>query len=482
VRNIALIALCALCSASLRAHSLSRPLLQSSTLRNGMELHVLADSSASLARVQIVFRAGAIAQSPETAGLFHLVEHMIIRGNAAGKGSSLRAALAALGASEWNGGTSSERVSFWLTLPSSRVEEAIEFWADALRSPLLSAADLEAEKEIVAQEIKGRAADPDVLYEAGMDRRLLPKYPWRKDPAGSEKAVRAASIESVTDLYSTWFVPNNASLFVGGDIDPASVTSAAIRLFGDWKAGEDPWRKGLVPQPRVGLSRPAWLLFPDASMPEGIARVEVRYRGPDLLADPAASLGGDLWNALVSAPGDKFKTAIAANVPGLLGAWDIRSNYEGMRDGSTVSISARFETDPSRPAVDRARAFKERFRGYEITAMRTEPGYFSKDDFDSARRRIAESRALALDEIGAMIEGLASAWASSSVERFVGYGEAIANAGRTELLRFLDSYILKNLEVVALRMNPLDIEKERLSFEGSGFETLSAANAFWWQR
>ena len=41
---------------------------------------------------------------------------------------------------------------------------------------------------------------------------------------------------------------------------------------------------------------------------------------------------------------------------------------------------------------------------------------------------------------------------------------------------------MRNLEVVALRMNPADFEREKNSFAGSGFETISPADAFWWQK
>jgi zinc protease len=452
-------------------------------LANGLEVYAYRDSAVPLARIQIVFKTGAISQGPDTAGLFHLYEHMLFRGSAAYPGSAgVKAALASLGVSEWNGGTGTERVDYWITLPSSEVARALAFWADTLISPTLDADALEAEKEVVVQEIRGRAADPDTIYEAALSKRLFARYPWRRDPAGSEKAVRAATVASLRTIASTWFVPNNAAIFVGGDVDPEEVRTAAEEAFGGWSAGPDPWSKALPQNPKPGVVRPTWIVYPDPSMPEGIGRIEARYRGPDLAYDPVSSYPADLWSSLVSPQEGRFKTALAANVPKLGGKDGMVASYVSQRDGGWISIASYFVVDPALPSVDRARAFKERERAFEITSMKTDPSYFSADEYEAARKRLLDYRAMATDTAEGMIETLAFWWAAASIDYFAGYPAALARTGPKEVSAFLDSYIMRNLEVVALRMNPADVEKEKRSFALSGFDTVSDSNAFWWQK
>jgi hypothetical protein len=53
--------------------------------------------------------------------------------------------------------------------------------------------------------------------------------------------------------------------------------------------------------------------------------------------------------------------------------------------------------------------------------------------------------------------------------------------GSKEVMAFLDTWILHNLEVVALRLNPADYDRERANLEGGGFETARTSNSFWWQ-
>jgi zinc protease len=315
-----------------------------------------------------------------------------------------------------------------------------------------------------------------------MTRKLFSKYPWRRDPAGTEKAVRAATVDSLRALASAWFVPSNAAVFMGGDLDPDEARAAAEQAFGSWAGAPDPWAKALPQNPKPGVARPTWVVMPDPSMPEGIGKVELRYRGPDLGYDPASSYAADLWSSLVSPPEGRFKTALAANVPALGGKDGIVASYVSQRDGGWISVSSYFMADPASPAVDRARAFKERARAFEMTSMKSDPAYFSAAEYEAARKRILDYRAIETDTAEGMVETLAFWWAAASVDYFALYPAALAKTGPKELSAFLDSYIMRNLEVVALRMNPADIEKEKRSFAGSGFETVSPSSAFWWQK
>jgi zinc protease len=481
---LSVLLVCILASLALGAEEMAAiPGLSRFTLSNGLEVYAYRDTAVPLVRIQIAFRAGAISQGPESAGLFRLYERLLL-GSPGPDASppSLRAALQKLGVARWNGGTGTERVDYWFTLPSDELASGLAFWADTLISPRLDGLDLDAAKASLVQEIRAQASTPDLVYEAAMTRRLFAKNPWRRDSEGSEKAVMAATLSSLKSLAGTWFVPGNAALFLGGDLDPEEARAAAESAFGSWAASPSPWAKSLPPNPKPGVLRPTWILFPDASMPEGMGRIEARYRGPDLGYDPASSYAADLWTSLVGPPEGRFKSALLANVPRLGGAEGISAGYVSQRDGGWIGLSSYFAVDPAAPAVDRARAFKERERGFEITSMKGDPGYYSAADYEAARRRILDSRSMAADSAEGMIETLAFWWAAASVDYWAGYPAALARTGPKEVSAFLDTYIMRNLEVVALRMNPTDIEREKKSFAGSGFETVSSSNAFWWQK
>jgi len=477
----------ALCTLALllpmAAETTSWPGLSRFKLENGLEVFVYKDSSVPMARVEFCVRAGAMAQGPDTAGLFHLYEHLAFGGDASQGGSeAVKAELASMGVGEWNGGTSAERVDWWLSLPASKVEAGIGFWARRLRPAQILPGDLSRARDSVLSETRALEAKPDSIYEGAMNKRLFAKYPWRRDPAGNEASLAAASPEAMARIRDTWFIPNNAALFVGGDVDPEAVRAMAEKAFAGWKAGDDPWRKAAPAHPRPGVMRPTWMVYPDPSMPEGAAQVELRYRGPDLGTDPQASYAADLWTALVADPAGRYKAGVARMVPKLYGSDPISVWYMSQREGGTLSISAYFSVDPAQSAVDRARAFKERARGFEVSTMRSEPGYFSAADYEAGRARLEAARRISLETANGFIDSLAWWWATASADYFLGYSGNLAKTGKEEVTSFLDTYIMRNLEVIVLRMNPADFEREKKSFSGSGFDVVTPSNAFWWQK
>jgi hypothetical protein len=219
----------------------------------------------------------------------------------------------------------------------------------------------------------------------------------------------------------------------------------------------------------------------DPAVPEGLALEEIRYRGPDLSSDPGAAWAADLWAGLVNNPAGRFDRALAKAVPSLHGQDPVTVQFLSQRDGGLVSISASIDLEKPGLLLDRARAFKESFRGDEVTSMRNDPSYFAAADFDTARARLLDARAKAIDSIDGRADELDFALTSANLDWYQGYGAKLAATGPKEVDGFLDTWVLHNLEVVALRLNPADYDREAKALIEGGFEAVKAANAFWWQ-
>ena len=146
-------------SVSLFAEQTPIKTLHHYTLKNGLELFVAENHIVPLATIEIVVRGGAIAHTPENAGLFHLYEHMMFKGNSKYKTSeAMQQAIQKLGVSSYNGTTGTEHINYYFTVPSDRVQEGLEFWNSAIRTPLLNKKEFEAEKKVVLSEINGNFA------------------------------------------------------------------------------------------------------------------------------------------------------------------------------------------------------------------------------------------------------------------------------------------------------------------------------------
>ena len=289
-------------------------------LENGMELYVYRDQSLPIARVEVCFRAGAVVQSSDNAGIFSLYARSIMGSSTPdGEKPAVKAALSELGAGGWKGGAGTDSVSFSIKVPANRVDDALSFWAERLRPASFDSEALEADKDAIAAEIKAGMSNPRTVYRAAISRRLFRKYPWRLSTKGKEEAVQAVTPAMLEKLRDSWFIPNNAAVFVAGDVSPDEVFAMAAQAFVNWKAGTDPWQKELIPQARPGVVRPTWVAYSDAGLPEGTAQVELNYRAPDLESDIDSSYIASVWAELASNPSGRFIAGIQKAVPKLVG-------------------------------------------------------------------------------------------------------------------------------------------------------------------
>ena len=452
--------------------------LRSFQLDNGLEVFVLENHTVPLARIQITFRTGAISQSPQTAGLFHLYEHMLFKGNRAHPDqTALQAAMKDLGVADWNGGTSQESVSYFFTVPSDRADRGIEFWADAVRYPLLDPAELQTEKDVVVSEIRAGFSDPGTIYGSAIQKALYWKFPWRKDVAGSEALVRAATVQMLRDMRDTWYVPNNAALFVGGDVNPSQVRAAAQKFFGDWKKAKDPWSS--PPPVHPGLQKDLFLVSADEQMYKGLVSVDLRFQGPDFLRSSSFTYAADVWSKLLEDPNGRFKSDIFDRVPGQYNKDYITADYPTRRDGGEISFSTYLKVIPGQDTFQRASALKSAIMD-QMAAMASNPAYFSPNEYAVLTRQIADDRIWERETADGFIGTLAFWWASASTAYYLGYNDALQRVTPADITRFIATYILTMPSVLSIRMSQVDFDRERGSAAGRSWTPITRDNAYWW--
>jgi len=452
--------------------------LQNYVLANGMEVFVLENHTVPLARIQLTFRTGGMSQTPQTAGLFHLYEHMLFKGNKAHPTQSdLQAAMKSLGVADWNGGTSNESVSYYFTVPSDKTTQGIQFWADAARSPLLDPGELETEKNVVVNEILGYLSDPGTIFESAVDKALFSKYPWRKDVSGSEALVRAATVQTLQNIRDTWYVPNNTALFVGGDVDPAAVRAAVQKAFGDWQKAPDPWSPPPVPQ--VGPANNVLLVYPDDQMYAGIVSVNLEMRGPDVTRDPASTYAADVLGKLLEDPNGKFKSDIFQKVPGLYKKEYMSEEYATQRDGGFVTFSTLMVINPRQSTFDRLTGLKQAFAD-EVSSIASTPTYFTSNDYAVLERQLADQRVWERETVDGFISELSFWWSTASTSYYMGYTDQLQKTRQPDIAAFLNRYVIDKPAVLSVRMNPKDFEREKVAAEKNGWTVITKDNAFWW--
>src|SRR5690606_14229802 len=122
-----------------------------------------------------------------------LYEHMFFKGNAAlPTQERYMARVRELGIS-FNGTTSTERVNYFITLPSRNFAEGMKFMADALLTPLFNYEEMVKEREVVRSEYDRNESTPGYYLRRAVSAALYGDQAYRKNPLGERHVILSAT-------------------------------------------------------------------------------------------------------------------------------------------------------------------------------------------------------------------------------------------------------------------------------------------------
>ena len=258
------------------------------SLDNGLKVIVHEDHSLPIAVLNILYNVGSKDELEEKTGFAHLFEHLMFGGSANIK--SFDEPLQKVGG-ENNAFTSSDITNYYISIPSANLETA--FWLESDRMLSLSFEEkvLEIQRKVVIEEFKQRYLNQpygDVWLKL---RPLAYKtHPYRWPTIGKDIShIETASMEDVITFFNKFYIPNNATMVVAGDVNTKKVIKLADKWFGNIPAGENYIRQ-LPEEPAQSETRrqvieanvPLDAVYMAYHMP---GRLDINYYTVDLLSD-----------------------------------------------------------------------------------------------------------------------------------------------------------------------------------------------------
>ena len=201
-------------------------------LANGMRVLVQEDHRAPIVTAQVWYRVGASDEPSGMTGISHMLEHMMFKGTktlAPGKFSEI---IAGYGGQE-NAFTSRDFTAYFQTMEKERLELSFRLEADRMRHLLLKPEDVTKEAQVVTEERRLRTEDqPEALTQERFHAAAYVTSPYRNPIIGWMQDIQAIRPDDLKHWYQRWYAPNNATLVVVGDVDPAKVRELAEKHFG----------------------------------------------------------------------------------------------------------------------------------------------------------------------------------------------------------------------------------------------------------
>jgi zinc protease len=220
------------------------------TLANGLQVLSVEDHASPTVAVQVWYHVGSKDDPQGRSGFAHLFEHLMFKSTAHMHAEQMDRLTEDVGGAN-NASTGDDVTNYFEVIPSNYLQTLL--WAEAERLSNLNvdAANFKSERAVVEEEYRQSVlANPYGKLFNAIDPHSYTVHPYQRPTIGSIADLEAASLPDVIDFHHTFYRPDNATLIVAGDFDPAQLDAWVDRYFA-WIP------KPSTPVPQVAAQEPA---------------------------------------------------------------------------------------------------------------------------------------------------------------------------------------------------------------------------------
>jgi predicted Zn-dependent peptidase len=205
-------------------------LVRRTVLPGGLRVVTEAMPGVRSASIGVWVGAGSRDESPRIAGASHFLEHLLFKGTPERSALDISVALDAVGG-EFNAFTAKEYTCFHARVLDQDLPLAVDVLGDMVTSSRLSGQDVEAEREVILDEIAMHDDDPDDVVTNVYAAAAWGDGPLGRPIAGTEESIRALTRAQIMRFYRSRYRPENMVVAVAGNVDHAAVVRLVRTAF-----------------------------------------------------------------------------------------------------------------------------------------------------------------------------------------------------------------------------------------------------------
>ena len=206
-------------------------------LPNGLHVILHQDNSAPVVATSVMYHVGAKDEAAGRTGFAHFFEHLLFEGTKNIKRGEWFKIVSANGGSN-NANTDPDRTYYYETFPSNNEQLGLWMEAERLRHPVINQIGVDTQREVVKEEKRLRMDNQPYggLFNAILTT-LFKKHPYKGTVIGSMEDLNSAKLEEFNAFFKKYYIPNNATLVVAGDIKPEQTKKWINEYFGSIPKG-----------------------------------------------------------------------------------------------------------------------------------------------------------------------------------------------------------------------------------------------------
>ena len=203
-------------------------------LKSGLRV-VLVPCEAESVAVGVFVASGSRHETAKTAGISHFIEHMLFKGTPTRKPVDITRAIEGRGGN-FNAMTGEEATCYFAHLPDEYLGEAVDILSDMYLRATIPDDEFAREKQVVIEEIRMYADEPDSVAMENLQRNLFPKSTLGAPVAGSEKSLAPMTPDDLRRYVKSHYRADNTVVVVVGSFDEQKALSLVEDSFKPLKA------------------------------------------------------------------------------------------------------------------------------------------------------------------------------------------------------------------------------------------------------
>ncbi|MFY0673252.1 MAG: insulinase family protein [Bacteroidia bacterium] len=253
-------------------------------LENGLHVILHEDHTTPNVAVTVLYHVGSKNEDTARTGFAHFFEHLLFEGSEnIARGEFDNYVENAGGV--LNANTSFDRTFYYEVLPSNYLELGLWLESERMLHAKVDEIGVETQRKVVMEEKRQRIDNrPYSTWIGEIYKRAFKEHPYRWQPIGSMSHLAAANEADYKKFYETYYVPNNATLSIAGDININQAKKWIELYFGSIPKGAKVPRPEVIEKPLQGEIRD--IVYDNIQLPA----VAIGYRIPEQGTDEAYAL------------------------------------------------------------------------------------------------------------------------------------------------------------------------------------------------
>ncbi|MBI1911679.1 MAG: insulinase family protein [Deltaproteobacteria bacterium] len=211
-------------------------------LENGLTVIIEEEHSAPVVSVQMWVKVGSADEQDKYAGISHVFEHMLFKGTEKRKVGQIANIIESVGG-DINAYTSFDNTVYHLTVPSRYFGTGLDIISDAIQHSTFDAEELKKELDVVLEEIRMNEDNPGRNLYKSILGTAFTTHTYRRPVIGTMETVKTFTREDMVRTFKKWYIPNNMTLVIVGDVDKDQALAAIKKEFKNFEKKPDPHTK-----------------------------------------------------------------------------------------------------------------------------------------------------------------------------------------------------------------------------------------------